>query len=139
MCKPSTEDGCGMERMVYVHHACFSMASKPCDLLYEAVWGWRTGVFCLLVAPEYMSLSLGLHAGKLGLDPGLALAVFNRDTYRGVEARLPDAGFGQGVNDQGDRGLDSLSADVSRVLVMNFLIPSNEETDEGDAILQNEN
>ena len=52
---------------------------------------------------------------------------------------MPDPGFGPDVNDQGDKGLNSWSADVLRVLIMDFLIPPNEETDEGAAIPQNEN
>ena len=69
MCKASTADGYGMERMVCVHQACFYMGTKPCDLLYETV-GVGELVSCLSVEPEDMSVGLGPHAGKLDLDLG---------------------------------------------------------------------
>ena len=49
-----------------------------------------------------------------------------------------DAGFAPDVNDQGGKGLHSWSAAVPRVVIMDFLNPPNEETDEDGAILQNQ-
>ena len=138
MCRVSTGDGYGMERKDSVRRTCSYMTSEPSDLLYKTV-GVGELVSCLSVEPEDRSVGLGPHAGKLDLDPGLALVAFNRDRYRGVAARLLDAGFDPDVNDQGDKGLHSWSAAVPRVVIMDFLILPNEETDEDGAILQNEN
>ena len=134
MCRVSTGDGYVMEQLVFVRRTCSYMTSEPSDLLYKTV-GVGELVSCLSVEPEDRSVGLGPHAGKLDLDPGLALVAFNRDRYRGVEARLLDAGFDPDVNDQGDKGLHSRSAAVPRVVIMDFLIPPNDETDEDGAIL----
>ena len=115
MCKAWTGDGYGMDRKDFVRRTCSYMTSEPSDLLYKTV-GVGELVSYLSVEPEDMSVGLGPHAGKLDLDPGLALAAFNRDRYRGVEARLPDAGFEQDVNDQGDKGGYTVGVQPSPVL-----------------------
>ena len=122
MCKASTTDGYGMKRKDSVRRTCSDMTSEPCDLLYKTVEVGEL-VSCLSVEPEDMSVGLRPHAGKLDLDPGLALVACNRDRYRGVEARLPDSGFEPDIYDPGSKRLLTWTERGPRTVAVGFLIP----------------
>ena len=58
----------------------------------------------------------------------------NRERYRGLGARLWDAGFELEVNAQGNKRLQARTIGTPHTVTMDFLIPPGDESDEGGAI-----
>lgn len=128
--KPSTSDGYGIEQLVLVHRTCLYMATKLGDLLDEIVVVGGLAPY-LLVDQENLPLGLEPHVGTMDLDMGLALAILNHERYRELGRRLRDAGFEPAVNEQGNRRLQTWTADTPHPVTVDFLIPPVEESDKG--------
>ena len=128
--KPTTGDGYGMEQMVFVRRTCLYMATKLGDLLDEIVVAGGLVPYPLN-GQENQPVGLEPHAGTMGLDLGLAVAVLNRE----LGDRLRDAGFRPDVNAQGNKRLQASTTGTPDTVALDFLIPPSDETDEGGAIL----
>ena len=87
-----------MEQMVFVRRTCLYMATKLGDLLDEIVVAGGLVPYLLDNGQENLPVGLEPHAGTMGLDLGLAVAVLNRE----LGDRLRDAGFEPDVNAQGN-------------------------------------
>ncbi|MDE0080560.1 MAG: hypothetical protein OXO50_23770 [Caldilineaceae bacterium] len=106
------------------------MATKLGDLLDEIVVVGGLAPY-LLVDQENLPLGLEPHVGTMDLDMGLALAILNHERYRELGRRLRDAGFEPAVNEQGNRRLQTWTADTPHPVTVDFLIPPVEESDKG--------
>ena len=132
--KPSTGDGYGIEQLDLVHRTCLYMATKLGDLLDEIVVVGGLVPY-LLVDQQDLPSGLEPHAGTMDLDMGLALAILNPERYRKLGARLRDAGFEPGVNDQANRTLQTWTAGAPHPVTVDFLIPPTDESDKGGSLL----
>ncbi len=128
--KPSTRDGYGIEQVASVHRTCLYMATKLGDLLDEIIVVGGLVPY-LLIDQEELPSGLDPHVGTMNLDMGLALAILNRERYRELGRRLRDAGFKPAVNDQGNKRLQTWTADTPHPVTVDFLIPLVEERDKG--------
>ncbi len=115
-----------MERKDSVRRTCSYMTSEPSDLLYKTV-GVGELVPYLLNGQENLPVGLEPHAGTMGLDLGLAVAVLNRE----LGDRLLDAGFEPDVNAQGNKRLQAWTTGTPDTVTVDLLIPPSDETDGG--------
>ena len=124
--KPTTGDGYVMEQLVFVRRTCLYMATKLGDLYNEIVVAGGL-VLYPLNGQENLPVGSELHAGTMGLDLGLAVAVLNRE----LGDRLRDAGFEPDVNAQGNKRLQAWTTGTPDTVTVDLLIPPSDETDRG--------
>ncbi len=106
------------------------MATKSGDLLRETVGVGRL-VPCLPIQRGNLQVGLEPHLGTMDLGP--AVAVLNREQFRGLGAGLQEAGFEPEVDDRVEKRLQAWTPGTPHSVTQDSLVPPSDETDERGA------
>ena len=128
--KPVTQEGYGEEVSGRVRAVCLDLATRLGDLLNDIVVVGGL-VPSLLVDQENLPPGLDRHVGTTDLDIGLALAILDEDRYRRLSERLRSAALAPDVNEYNRPTLQRWTTGGDPPVLIDFLIPPSQETDEG--------
>ena len=127
--KPPSRDGYSSDQLALVASTCLYVFTKLGDLLDDVVVIGGLSPY-LLVDQDELPMGLEPHVGTMDLDLGLSLAVFDEERYQSLTARLREAGFGPAINPNGRRRLQTWTTGSDRPATIDFLIPSQAESDQ---------
>ena len=127
--KPQNIYGYDRSQVEKILQTCLYLATKLGDLLDEIVLVGGLVPY-LLVDQEDLPMGLESHSGTMDLDLGLALAMLDRERYRKLASRLRDAGFSPDVTREGTQRLQSWRLATDESVVVDFLIPPSDESDQ---------
>jgi hypothetical protein len=131
--KPSSAAEYSEEQVQLVTATCLYVATMLGDYMEHSVIVGGL-VPSLLIDQKNLPDGADHHAGTMGLDMGLTLAIFDNKRYQTIADRLRSANFSPDVNDQGNLARQRWKIENAGKVAIDFLVPPTSEDDEGGQI-----